>query len=117
MHSPFQARVAAVFVPVRNMERSIEWYSKLLGLPTPDDYDGDIHVFRLAAGASIFLQRTDRVQPSRHILFSLPARDMDRAHQFLQENGIAVVEIRRQPAGSTLHFRDPDGNLLMAGDP
>jgi catechol 2,3-dioxygenase-like lactoylglutathione lyase family enzyme len=116
MHSPFHARVHAVFVPVQNMERSIEWYSKLLGLPTPDDYDGEMHRFRLADGADLFLQRADRVQPSPHPLLSLPAPDIDQAHQFLQENGIEVLEIRRQPEGSTLRFKDPDGNVLVAGD-
>lgn len=114
MHSPFHARVAVVFVPVQNMERSIEWYSKLLGLPTPDDYSGEMHIFRLADGADLFLQRRDRVQPSPHVLFSLPAVDIDQARQFLQDNSVEVIESDRQPDGSTVQFRDPDGNILMA---
>jgi catechol 2,3-dioxygenase-like lactoylglutathione lyase family enzyme len=116
MKSPFVARVPAVFVPVRNIEKSIEWYSKILGLPTPDDYGGEFHIFRLGGGANIFLQRRDPVQPSPHVLFSLPAPDIAQAQQFLQQNGIEVVEIHRHPDGSTLHFKDPDGNLLMACD-
>ena len=116
MSTPFESRVPAVFVPVRSMERSIEWYSKLLGLPTPDDYNGEMHLFRLGTGASLVLQRSDRVRPSPHVLFSLPAPDVDEAHRFLDENGIEVVEITRGADGSTVQFKDPDGHLLMAGD-
>lgn len=116
MSSSLEPRVPAVFVPVRSMERSIEWYSKLLGLPTPDDYNGEMHLFRLRSGASIVLQRHDPVRCSPHVLFSLASSDVDAVCRFLEENGIAVVEINRSPGGSTVQFKDPDGHLLMAGD-
>jgi catechol 2,3-dioxygenase-like lactoylglutathione lyase family enzyme len=115
--SPFEPRVPAVFVPVSDLPRSVAWYSRLLGLPVPPVPTGDFHLFRLAAGgANVFLERRDAVRPSPHTLFSLPAPDVDRVLQFLQEYGIEVVAVDRQPDGSTVRFKDPDGNVLMACD-
>jgi catechol 2,3-dioxygenase-like lactoylglutathione lyase family enzyme len=117
MNTPFEARVPAVFVPVRDMERSIAWYSKLLGLTPPAEPNGEFHIFRLAdQGANLFLERRDPVQASPHVLFSLPAAQIDQAHAFMQENGIEVVAFDRNPDGSTIQFKDPDGNVLMACD-
>jgi uncharacterized protein len=115
--TPFEARVPAVFVHVRDMKRSVEWYSKLLGLSAPQDFNPEFHIFRLGgAGANIFLERRDLVQPSPHVLFSLPAPQIDQAHDYMRENGIEVVAINRDLDGSTIHFMDPDGNVLMACD-
>ena len=66
--------------------------------------------------ANIFLERRDRVQPSPHPLFSLPAPRIDQAHQFVRSHGIEVSRFDRAPDGSTFHFKDPDGNVLMACD-
>jgi catechol 2,3-dioxygenase-like lactoylglutathione lyase family enzyme len=117
MDSPFEARVPAVFVPVSDMRRSVTWYSRLLGLAAPEQHDGQFHIFRLANnGANIFLERRDTVQPSSHVLFSLPVQHIDRACEFMRAHGIDVVAVDRQSDGSTLQFRDPDGNILMACD-
>src|SRR5690242_20216379 len=99
------------------MKRSLEWYSKLLGLSLPQDFNPEFHILRLAdSGANLFLERRDVVQPSPHVLFSLPAPQIDRAHDYMRENSIAIVAINRDPDGSTIHFMDPDGNVLMACD-
>jgi catechol 2,3-dioxygenase-like lactoylglutathione lyase family enzyme len=117
MNHPFEARIPAVFIPVSDLKRSVAWYSRLLGLALPETTNGQFHIFRLAEnGANLFLERRDPVRASPHVLFSLPAPQVDQTLEYLQTHGIEVVAIDRQPDGSAVQFRDPDGHVLMACD-
>jgi catechol 2,3-dioxygenase-like lactoylglutathione lyase family enzyme len=112
--SPFESRVPAVFVPVTDLERSIGWYSRMLGRPMPSKHPADFYLFRLGeGGANLFLQQREQVHPSPYALFSVPAPDVDAACAFLHEHGIEVVSVDRDPDGATLLFKDPDGNVVM----
>ena len=113
---PFEPRIPAVFLPVADLSRSIAWYSRLLGLPMPQDHPESFYLFRLSGGANLFLERSERVTPSGHVLFSIPAPEIEAARQFMQEYGIEIAAMKRHPDGSTIHFKDPDGHLLMACD-
>ncbi|QHW34028.1 VOC family protein [Paenibacillus rhizovicinus] len=108
--SPVVGGVPAVFVHVKDLSRSIAWYSKLLGIPAPQTERSDIHIFQLENGANIFLVRSDEVTPSRHVLCSLPTPDLNQAERFFAENAIEIVD----KDDETINFQDPDGNILMA---
>ena len=108
--SPVVGGVPAVFVHVKNLNNSIEWYSNLLGIPIPETIRSDIHIFRLENGANVFLVKSDEVYPSPHVLCSLPTPDLKKAELFFEENLIEVV-FRDE---DTINIKDPDGNILMA---
>jgi predicted enzyme related to lactoylglutathione lyase len=116
LETPFEARVPAVFVPVADVPRAALWYCRLLGLPAPEACGAELHIIRLPVGVNLFLQRNEPVQPSPHVLFSLPVRDVTEAETFVLACGGTIVRLTRHPDGSTLRFRDPDGNVLLACD-
>lgn len=113
--TPFEARIPAVFVPVADVARAARWYSLLLGLPEPQAFGAEMQILRLP-GANLFLQREEPLTPSPHVLFSLPVPDIEAAQAFVLAHGGEVIRLTRHPDGSTMRFRDLDGNVLLACD-
>ena len=116
VETPFEARIPAVFVAVSEVPRAARWYCRLLGLPEPEKFGTELQILRLPGGANLFLQRDEPLAPSNHVLFSLPVRDIEATKAFLLALGGEVLRLTRHPDGSTLRFRDPDGNVLLACD-
>jgi catechol 2,3-dioxygenase-like lactoylglutathione lyase family enzyme len=110
LESPFTGGVPAVFVHVSNLKKSVEWYSSLLGKEMPEKIRGDIHIFGLDNGANIFLVHTKTPKPSPQVLCSLPSPDLDKARAFFDKNQVEYEDVTEE----TVHFRDLDGNILMA---
>lgn len=110
--TPIKPIVPAVFVYVTDVKKSVEWYCRLLGLPMPDKIREDIHIFGLGDGhcSNIFLTKRDEVHPSPEPIFSLTAPDYEAAFKFLTELGIEIAHNNR----NVIHFKDLDGNVLMA---
>jgi predicted lactoylglutathione lyase len=108
--TPFVGGVPAVFVHVKDLGKSVEWYSRLLGKEVPERIRDDIHIFSLDNGANIFLVKTDLPKPSDQVLCSLPAPDLAKARTFFEAVGIKYEEVNEE----TMHFYDLDGNVIMA---
>lgn len=110
--TPIKPIVPAVFVYVTDLKNSIEWYCKLLGLLIPEITRDDIHIFGLSEShcSNIFLGKRDVVTPSPEPIFSLTAPDNEATFQFLTQLGVEIVH-REQ---DVIHFKDLDGNILMA---
>lgn len=114
--TPFEPRIPAVFVAVSDVARAARWYCRLLGLPEPEAFGSELQILRLVDGANLFLQRDEPLAPSPHVLFSLPTPDIEAAQAFILAQGGEIIRLTRYPDGSTLRFRDPDGNVLLACD-
>ena len=110
----------AVRVFVTDWERSLEFYSKTLGMPvslaTPE-----IGWAELDTGeAHLALERVDPKDKEavalvgRFVSVSLQVDDIQDLYETLVSRGVDFVEPpEKQPWGGTLaHFRDPDGNVL-----
>jgi predicted lactoylglutathione lyase len=110
MESPFVGGVPAVFMHVKDLRKSVEWYGRLLGKEVPERIRDDIHIFSLDNGANIFLVQTDQPMPSEQVLCSLPAPDLAKAKAFFKTAGIRYEKVNEE----TMHFYDLDGNVLMA---
>ncbi|MFC5528321.1 VOC family protein [Cohnella yongneupensis] len=108
--TPFNGGVPAVFVHVKDLVKSVQWYSHLLGTEQPESIRKDIHIFQLANGANIFLMQAETPKPSEQVLFSLPAPDLEKAKAFFELTDIEYSNIDHE----VIHFKDLDGNIIMA---
>lgn len=115
-------RIDTVFIHVSDLNRSIAWYGKLLGINVEKkDYPGPIYTFDMGAGRpgltldNHCFDDDYRLIPSNQPLFNLSTTDIDAAYQFVvQELGAAIVtEIQAYPDLADFSFEDPDGNIIM----
>ncbi|MGE7977334.1 VOC family protein [Psychrobacillus sp. NPDC093200] len=118
--SPIACKVNNVFIHVSNLEKSVEWYSKLLGLPFQKD-NVSSPVYNIPVSGETGLTLDDHtfdpgftLNPSNHVLFNFFVKDIDEAYKFIKGEGITVVrEIERIGDFAYFNFQDLDGNVLM----
>jgi predicted enzyme related to lactoylglutathione lyase len=115
MTSPIKNRVGCIFIPVSDMSRAIDWYSRLLGLPVEKTtHGGLIYDVPMSGDVGLILDGHKPVTNSSQPLLFFWTSDIQSAYTFLLENGVQV-ERAMEDIGSvtTLTFKDPDNNLLM----
>jgi lactoylglutathione lyase len=101
-------------IVVRNLERSVWFYSEVLGLetiPSPP-FEVVLHWFRVGQACALHLMAYNELMPAtmRHI--ALEVADFKGAVRDLERNGIEVVEGpgKRMDGSDYLFCKDPDGN-------
>jgi catechol 2,3-dioxygenase-like lactoylglutathione lyase family enzyme len=122
---PFALRkIGHVVLNVSDIERSVRFYTEVLGLQVSDRYpdsmvpggmvfmrcNTDHHGVALVGGAGT-LERTSL----NHFAFEVGSLDeVFRARAWLQAHGVPIVFEGRRRAGCqvAVEFRDPDGNNL-----
>lgn len=120
MNSPIVNRIDTVFVHVRDLEKSVHWYSKLLGVDIKNKVQEPIYTFDMGVGRpglTLDNHSFDDIYefvPQNQPLFNLSTEDIDISYQFVQQLGAEIVtEIQRYPDLSEFSFKDPDGNIIM----
>ena len=115
MTAAFQVRkIDHVSVLITNVERSRQFYGKVLGLreiPKPRTFDfvavwydlGDQHVHLLLK------DKADTISP-RH--FALRVADAKQARAYFQSQDIAIQEATPIPGADRFFIADPDGNRI-----
>ncbi|MBW7455227.1 VOC family protein [Paenibacillus sepulcri] len=120
VQSPIRNKVGSVFVPVRDIERSRDWYCRLLGLSPGDCEIMNGHLCPLPMeGTGLILDTMPmwgRKEPggapnTKTPAFMLVTRDLQASHSFAQENNINLVTDIQQDHWFVI--KDPDDNLLM----
>lgn len=106
-----------IYIPVTNLERSVEWYAKYLHFETA--FEDPLYVeMRSTTGIRILLivseeavnsQMTYSNGPQAAYGFVVP--DIDQARQWLMDHGIEVRRISNYQ-GKSFGFYDPDGNII-----
>lgn len=107
--------VGSIFVHVKDMNRAVNWYAKLLNISVPPGpYD---KVFSIELSNLILLldaHRSDHFQPSELPLFSFSTKNIDKTYEFLTSNNVDILgDIERFPDISFLTIKDSEGNLIM----
>jgi predicted enzyme related to lactoylglutathione lyase len=104
-----------VFIPVSDMPRAIDWYSRLLGLPVDGtSHEGRIYDLPMQDGPGLILDGHRPVANSSQPLLFFWTDDLRAAHGYLLDNDIEMVgDIADIGSVQTLTLRDPDHNLLM----
>ncbi|MGG3123067.1 VOC family protein [Priestia megaterium] len=119
-YSPISCKVNNVFIHVRNLEKSAEWYSELLGLSF-DKEKVVSPVYNVPVTTETGLTLDDHsfdprfnLVPSDHVLFNFFVEDIDKAYDFIKSKNITIVkEIERIHDFAYFNFVDLDGNVLM----
>lgn len=118
--TPIACKVNNVFIHVKDLKKSAEWYSKLLGIPyDPGTVESPVYNIPVdgATGLTLDDHTFDKgfiLKPSNHVLFNFYVEDIDQAYSFIKANQITVVkEIERIGEFAYFNFQDLDGNVLM----
>lgn len=113
MNSPILNQIGTVFIPVKDIEKSSEWYCDLLGIEKTGEIQfGHLYVIPME-GMGIVL---DSKIYSENNLFKAPVfhfntENIEEAFTFLKNKGVDVITDIQH--GHYFNFKDPDGNLLM----
>ncbi|WP_248924363.1 VOC family protein [Paenibacillus hamazuiensis] len=116
--SPIHPKIDAVFLWVRDLDRAVDRYGKLLGLEVkPEQRYGKLHMFRLHDGSAILLDSNGMdnipVPEQGPVICKFSTMNIDDAHRHALELGFEVVYgIVRYPRVSFFNIRDEEGNII-----
>lgn len=117
--SPVRNEITSVILWSRDLKKSVELYSKFLGLPIEEkDNYGHLHLFHLPNGTEIMIDSNGMdkipVPQSAPPLFFMPSDDIDEAAIFVQELGFEIIYggIHKTGQASFFNMRDPDFNVI-----
>ena len=115
--SPIDNRIGAVFVHVTDMQRAIDWYSALLGVPQHStSHEGLIYDVPMDGPTGLTLDGHAYVRgtfrPAGPMLM-LHAADIRAAHAFAVERARDVGAVEDIGTVSVFQLSDPDGNRLI----
>ena len=117
MSSPIQSRVGQVFIPVRDMGTSVQWYSALLGFePGAASHDDTIYDIPTDGETRLALDANrPEFDPSGPPRFFFWTDDMGATLEHLRALDVTITSAV-EDIGSVffVQFEDPDGNALMA---
>ncbi|MGE7989113.1 VOC family protein [Lysinibacillus fusiformis] len=117
-NTPIKNRIGAVFIPVRNLKKAIEWYRKIIGLEGGEEHFGHLFVASMEGTAGLILDAMPkwRKEDGDIATYQVPAiqfvtDDLQTSYQFMKDNNVELVtEIQDD---FYFVFKDLDGNVLM----
>jgi hypothetical protein len=109
---PFTNRVTEIYVHVSSYEKSMAWFTEVLGI------NKNVHGALDMDGTRILLIESDKKNPTTHAVFSLFSSDIKMAHELLKSKGAEVDDIYYCPYEKTtsFHVTDSDGYLILIKD-
>lgn len=111
---PIANFISSVVVPVTDLKRATEWYSRLLGKPIiPERQDGGpIYWFEMPNGTGILLDDNRNNQDlAAFPTFMLKSEQIQQAFKYIQSRGINVV--RDIQFDHYFMIEDLEGNTMM----
>ena len=121
-------RVGYSYLPTTNIEESINWYIKNLGLKLVDKFEdrgsfiGVLHYPHKNAIAVVLIETNDHkpleiIRNGRKFpVMAMNCLDIEYTHKELKEKGVEVEDINILGEGKAkyFYFKDNEGNLLEA---
>ena len=110
--SPYKFSFDAVYYHVKEMERSMEFYQRILGFPLKSrDYVARFNVdgvlFELVPA-----HENDAIAGPGNARLSLSVGNIDEAVRYLESKGVKATAPKQEVGGKLSLFHDPDGNEL-----
>lgn len=112
MDRPLFRRVDTVFLPVRDLDKAVAWYTEHLGLTLRWQH-GNYAALNVAETPLTLYQPEGEYRPIKeHMPFNFYSPDIEAARERLRAAGAAVGEINRHENFAHFACTDPDGNQL-----
>ena len=96
-------------ISVSDLERSIDWYTRLMGNP-PRDRPTDFLVQWRGGRVNLQLWKDDA--NAGHSMSTIVFTDLDADHRRMAATGIEIGEIKQMGPVRIAKVSDPDGNVL-----
>ncbi|HET7579274.1 MAG TPA: VOC family protein [Bacillales bacterium] len=105
--------IDAIFLPVLNLEESLEWYKKYFGVKVNwRDREGwNAAGVSFEFGGMVLLER-ELINQSDHIRFNLYTPDVAFSYRHLKENGVEVNKFVQYDDMDCFDFKDSSGNWI-----
>lgn len=108
-------KVETVFVRVCDLEKSLEWYQRVLGLSIKwKSEDRNAVAFSTGGETDITLVRESQVEKLSDNTFNFFVKDIITFQQQLKNEGIDVSEVKKWFNIEYISFKDLEGNFLEA---
>ncbi|MFD1738879.1 VOC family protein [Bacillus salitolerans] len=122
MSTSFIDQVHYIRIPVKDLHKSAEWYTDLLGFHlltiTEDPYaiikmnEGPFLLILVPTDDDTYAHFTIKGEPEFSIGFT--SSNLTEFHQHLKKHNVIVEDIKEDNGHSYFHFYDPSGNKLQA---
>ncbi len=117
-------KVGSVFIPVTDMEKSMKWYEKHLGVRKIDTWDGGAGFYFPNSDTQLGLVQVDSPQPTefvisgkrKNVYFNFLVEDIEEVHKELKNAGIVTSEIEDFGGMKGFEFFDLDNNPFSVVD-
>jgi len=111
MSETVDVRETITEIPVSDLERSRQWYTRLLGKgPDLEPFPGNVE---FKVGSAWLQIAKGKVQPSGWS-FQIEVRDITRERERLRSASVEAEEVKTVPnVISFFGVKDPDGNSLL----
>jgi predicted enzyme related to lactoylglutathione lyase len=96
-------------ISVTDLERSAEWYTKVMGNPPRDRPTPFLVQWR---GDAANLQLWKDAENAGHSMSTIVFTDLDRDKTRLSDAGVDIGEVTHQGGVGIAKLSDPDGNVL-----
>ncbi|MGV3466530.1 MAG: VOC family protein [Heyndrickxia sp.] len=120
MKSPIMNQINTVFVHVSEIERSVEWYSMLLGQEFDSaEISRPVYNMKINHYTGLTLDAgpdgtMKQINPSGNPLFNFHTNDIDRAYEYIKQLGYTIEsDIVRFDDFAFFTVSDPDRNIVM----
>ena len=121
----YVTRIATIEIPVKDLETSVNWYSKTLNLVVQHKTENDAMLsFNAKSVPTMYLVRTDAKArlsfdntntETTHSIIDFYTYNLEGFYESLKEAGVEVGTITMNERGfGGFGFKDPDGNQLGA---
>ncbi|HEX7064604.1 MAG TPA: VOC family protein [Bacillales bacterium] len=105
-------RIEAVFILVRDLPKTLDWYLHLPGLELLKDWKEGADL-KVGDGETIVtLIQVDDFTPQPTSYFEFTTADIEKTHAFLQRMDDSVSEIQESEQARSCVVKDPEGNML-----
>lgn len=120
MRNKVEPKVHAVFIHVRDLKKSAQWYSRLLGLPF-DASKVESPVYNLPVEGDTYVTLDDHqfdpeftIHPFKNPAFNFYSKDLLTTLSWVKEEDIPITRRLETVEGfGWFQISDPDGNVVM----
>ena len=111
-------RVGNVILAVKDMNKSVEFYNKILGLPIKRGRDNWVDLGQTGALLSLHPASAELVTPNDMIMIGFVVGDVSSAIDELKTKNVEIHrDIQDKSSGKNAIILDPDGYMISLFEP